>query len=270
MSSELGKSSGAIQSAEADLAKLNSELNFQLAQAAVDIAGIADPTPVSDIVGAGMSLYSGDVVGAALSLVSIVPYAGDALGKSAKGARVAKKINDLKKRVAAAISATNLAKKTARIKAAAAVRAKRKAEAAKKAADACTTSKCPAPSNPFGTRLPKDGTWPSGQKGSGPWIPDPNTPRGREILEATGGKPINFEDGYPDFSPYATHSVDIPMSGGSADFDLANKAAGLETTPPGMTWHHHQNGTTMELVPSAINNNVPHTGGASIVGSTEF
>ena len=83
-------------------------------QTAVDIAGIADPTPISDVVGAGMSLYTGDFIGAGLSLISIVPYAGDALGKTAKGARAAKKINDLRKRIEAAIAAVNLAKKLAR------------------------------------------------------------------------------------------------------------------------------------------------------------
>lgn len=33
---------------------------------------------------------------------------------------------------------------------------------------------------------------------------------------------------------------------------------------------HHENGTSMVLVPSDINNKVPHTGGGSIVGDVDF
>jgi hypothetical protein len=270
MSAELNKGSQQVQSAESNLASLNDDLKFQLAQTVVDIAGIADPTPISDVIGAGMSLYTGDFIGAGLSLISIIPYAGDALGKTAKGARTLKKINALKKRIEAAVATTNLAKKLARKSAAAAVRAKRKAEAAKKAADTCTTKKCPLLSNPFGvSRLPADGTW-KGTRGNSFWTPDATTKRGQEILKATKGKPIKFNDGYPDFSPYATHRVEIEMTGKKADFTAANKAAGLKNTPDNMTWHHNEDGVTMELVPSKINNNVPHDGGASIVQSPEF
>ena len=270
MGAELNSAAGDVARAEKNLDALNGDLKFQLAQTAVDIAGIADPTPISDVIGAGMSLYTGDFIGAGLSLISVVPYAGDALGKTAKGARAAEKINDLRKGIEAAIAATNLARKLARRKAAAAVRARRKAEAARKAADACTTAKCRPPSNPFGVRqLPADGTW-KGTRGDGEWTPDLNTERGQKIWEATGGKPITFKEGYPDFTPFATKRVEIDMTGKNSDFDLANEAAGLAETPPGMTWHHHQDGVTMELVPSNINNKVPHDGGASVVGDGGF
>ncbi len=35
----------------------------------------------------------------------------------------------------------------------------------------------------------------------------------------------------------------------AADFAAANGAAGLQSTPRGYTWHHHQDGRTMQLVP---------------------
>lgn len=275
MGAELQKGSSQVQKTEADLADLNKKLEFELAQTAVDIAGIADPTPISDVIGAGMSLYTGDFIGAGLSLISIVPYAGDALGKTAKGARAAKKINSLKKSIAASIAAVNKAKKSARKEAAAAVRAQRKAAAAKRAEEAAITIKCPKrctpPSNPFGvSRLPNDGTW-KGTRGNSAWMPDASTDRGKAILEATEGKPIKFKDGYPDFSEFATHRVEIKnMTGKPSDFTAAKREAGLKNTPPGMTWHRHQDGVTMELIPSDINNNVPHDGGASITRSPEF
>jgi hypothetical protein len=89
-----------LSKAERELAEANRELKLELAQVAIDMVGLVDPTPVSDVVGAGLSLYRGDLVGAGLSLISVVPYVGDTLGKTAKGARAAKKIAALRKRIA--------------------------------------------------------------------------------------------------------------------------------------------------------------------------
>jgi hypothetical protein len=44
----------------------------------------------------------------------------------------------------------------------------------------------------------------------------------------------------------------------------ANKAKGLRRTPDGYTWHHHQDGRTMQLVKSAEHSGTPHTGGHAI------
>ena len=68
--------------------------------------------------------------------------------------------------------------------------------------------------------------------------------------------------GQPDFSPWAIATVKINMKGNTTtDFTAANKAAGLKTTPPGYTWHHHEDGTTMQLVPTELNNGIFHYGG---------
>ena len=87
--------------AEKELAGLNKELAWELSKAAVDVVGLVDPTPIADAVSMGMSLADGDLIGAGLSLVSMVPYAGDALAKTTKGARAAKKILKLQKKIAA-------------------------------------------------------------------------------------------------------------------------------------------------------------------------
>lgn len=87
-------------------------------------------------------------------------------------------------------------------------------------------------------------------------------------------------NGYPIFDQYATKTVkfDFPsLEGRSAgtcltgnctsDFRLANKAAGLASTPPGYTWHHCQDMMTMQLVPqdvhSVVFGGVAHAGGES-------
>lgn len=81
-----------LAKAEADVAQARKDLAWEMSKAAVDIAGIADPTPISDAIGMSMSLVDGDYVGAGLSLLSMVPYLGDALGKTAKGAKALKAI----------------------------------------------------------------------------------------------------------------------------------------------------------------------------------
>ncbi|MGK3970047.1 HNH endonuclease [Sorangium sp. So ce118] len=48
------------------------------------------------------------------------------------------------------------------------------------------------------------------------------------------------------------------------DFRAASQAAGLSRTPEGYTWHHHQDGTTMQLVPSDIHRMTGHTGGFAL------
>ena len=69
--------------------------------------------------------------------------------------------------------------------------------------------------------------------------------------------------GYPDFTKYAKASVDVAGLTGinSIDDALANKAVGLSATPQGYTWHHVENGTTMQLLPSDLHEAVRHTGG---------
>ncbi|HEU4323597.1 MAG TPA: HNH endonuclease [Roseiflexaceae bacterium] len=73
--------------------------------------------------------------------------------------------------------------------------------------------------------------------------------------------------GYPDFTPYAKIQVRIKMTGKNTDFNLANKAANLEETPDGYVWHHHQDRTTMQLVPKDIHSRkaTPHTGGRAVI-----
>lgn len=281
MGAELQKvkneSSDRLNDANKQLEKLNNELKLDLAQAALDIAGIADPTPISDGLSGLMSLTRGDFIGAGLSLVSMVPYVGDALAKTSKGTRLAAKIAKLKKQIAGTMAAVKAAKsalvetKVAKTAAAAITKARSAAAKAKIAAKRKLCGTCPIKTNPFGTRLPADGTWSGGSKGSGNWTPDPASARAKNIDKVTNGKPVKFKEGYPDFSEYSEHTVTIDMKGNhGSDFTKANAEAGLDKTPKGMTWHHHQDGTTMQLVPQDLHNNVPHTGGNSVVNDKGY
>jgi hypothetical protein len=73
-------------------------------------------------------------------------------------------------------------------------------------------------------------------------------------------------NGYPDFKAAGVvkAEVKITYTGSRArDFAAANAAAGLGETPKGMTWHHHQDRTTMQLVPTETHAKTGHTGGFS-------
>jgi hypothetical protein len=67
--------------------------------------------------------------------------------------------------------------------------------------------------------------------------------------------------------------VEIHLSkngGREKDFDLADKAMaemlGIKEfeKPEGGTWHHTEDGITMQLVPTKLHKNVPHSGGVSL------
>ncbi len=77
------------------------------------------------------------------------------------------------------------------------------------------------------------------------------------------------DDGFPDFSNYAIHRVEIEFSGKhDIDFSRADKKLLLKDAhyvrSKDYTWHHHQDGKTMELVPKDLHKSVEHTGGMAI------
>lgn len=67
------------------------ELLLDLGQIGLDIAGLVDPTPISDGLNGIISAGRGDVLGAVISGASMVPYVGD-LAKAGKLGRYARTI----------------------------------------------------------------------------------------------------------------------------------------------------------------------------------
>ena len=83
------------------------------------------------------------------------------------------------------------------------------------------------------------------------------------------------KDGYPVFTTYARISVHIQMRGNrgygpDGDFANANEAAGLPRNwkSPNWTWHHSEDGRTMELVPRDLHSETYHYGGVYVVKQT--
>ncbi len=78
------------------------------------------------------------------------------------------------------------------------------------------------------------------------------------------GVPFNTQ-GFPDFSRYVIKQVKIKFTRSRPkDFTAADKLASL---PRGyrqknkLTWHHHQDGKTMQLIKNELHDAVKHTGG---------
>jgi hypothetical protein len=80
------------------------------------------------------------------------------------------------------------------------------------------------------------------------------------------GAPFD-ENGFADFSDWRhpdVLDVRIELSGSrSTDFARANRAAGLDRTPEGYTWHHHQDPGLMQLIEYDAHRLTGHTGGFS-------
>ena len=76
--------------------------------------------------------------------------------------------------------------------------------------------------------------------------------------------------GFPDFKPYTIKEVKLEKftpGNHRKDYDRATlevrKADPNFVKPKDYTWHHHQDGTTMQLVPGDLHKDFQHTGGMS-------
>jgi hypothetical protein len=79
-----GGGSGAGDFVPSELTPQGGLSGADLASVTAGIAGIFDPTPISDGIGGIIDLGRGDLLGAGLSVASMIPYLGDAAAKPAK------------------------------------------------------------------------------------------------------------------------------------------------------------------------------------------
>jgi hypothetical protein len=94
------------------------------------------------------------------------------------------------------------------------------------------------------------------------------TPRNKALAgkkHPVTGVPFDM-DGYPDFraAGVVKAEVKIKMTGAKKDFADADKLLGYPR-PQDYMWHHHQDCTTMQLVPKKIHQATGHTGGSAIL-----
>ena len=122
-------------------------------------------------------------------------------------------------------------------------------------------------------RLPRTkGKW-AGEAGESIW----NSSK-KAVKKITNGEGIPFKNGFPDFNKWAKGKMKFKNLDGTAkDFDkvyervakqkgLKNKTEAKKyLKDKSLTPHHHQDGKTIELIPTALHSNVPHSGGASVL-----
>lgn len=129
-----------------------------------------------------------------------------------------------------------------------------------------------------------NGSW-EGEPGDSKWKPEQTYIPGKantndlamgELMDKCGIDGINFKDGEPDFSTISRGEAKIEnfSENRSDNFDQADmKMAEQHGCTPqevaawrkanGYTWHECKDMQTMQKVPSAVHNNVPHSGGIS-------
>jgi hypothetical protein len=122
-------------------------------------------------------------------------------------------------------------------------------------------------------RLPQNaGAWKSGSAGNGLWKSEI-----REVNLVTRGKAIKFTKDAPDFSPWCRGGYKFKageLNGTDADFPTVYQKVAQDKGLPsanaareylkrnGLT-PHHLNTSEIQLIPTALHENIPHTGGAS-------
>jgi hypothetical protein len=72
-------------------------------------------------------------------------------------------------------------------------------------------------------------------------------------------------DGYPNFGPYAIKTITFKkgFKDRAGDIAFANR---MFDPPPGYTWHHHQDGRRLQLIPTDLHEAIRHAGGIANLG----
>jgi hypothetical protein len=150
------------------------------------------------------------------------------------------------------------------------------------------TSALATPPDPKATFMPADasskGTWKeSGKRGETLFIP--KAPKAMSLVKGAGLTGVPFSNGYASLGPWVHKEggvrleVRVPgLSGENAnDFKKSEEclakvlpkrfhdAAAVRTyrVQQLLTWHHHEDAASMQLVPTALHSEIPHQGGAS-------
>ncbi len=82
------------------------------------------------------------------------------------------------------------------------------------------------------------------------------------------GNSVSYPDGYPDFKSAGMVKQEVPIGkfeGWNKDFPKADILAPNGPKEASSTWHHHQDGTTMQEVNAKLHSRFTHVGGMSKV-----
>ncbi len=278
-------------------AKNMSKLEY--ATVTADIAGIFDPTPVSDGAALVLSAVQGDGLGVLLSLASMIPYAGDALAKPLKIAKYAPKTaKALEQMLKASDNLASLGKDALKqsglsLEQVAAARKKALEKVQQAMLDAknkmpgCEPCKLigakgekrqlQMPSGKtHGTWKTADGAQPMDGNGIFEFTDARTLPDGRVVEE------IKFKNGAPDFDDYVEgQKYDLWEVNGNAKTDARQLKKMMRESDPNweppdeelFVLHHFEDGK-VGYVPRILHDKrqsgVPHTGGNSMTNNQLF
>ncbi|OLP42439.1 hypothetical protein BJF95_13460 [Rhizobium oryziradicis] len=254
-----------------------------------DITGIFDPTPISDGTSTVIRLAKADWWGALFSAVSIVPYIGDAIGKSKllarygpEGLKLGKAITSYFGKSAKALQESFVEMKGVKEAIAARKRAMEKVrEAMKKKRAKTNCKKCSKVPNGRMPANSKNGNW---TDAAGNKIAQPADGNGlfkfsepKTLPDGTKVDGIPYKDGFPDFDKYVVggrNDISVVTGDAAADARMLLKEKGI-ASPNERTYvlNHFEDGT-VGYVPRAVHDTVEggvaHVGGASMVNSELF
>lgn len=146
------------------------------------------------------------------------------------------------------------------------------------------------------------GDWIDGTRGDGKWKPDPDSKLGKQLEEFSKNKGLNpsgktldsmpYKNGFPNYDGFVAPigkgkaQVEIPQTGNNnIDFKAADEALKASTGKTrrdieeilgddiALTWHHKEDGVTMQLIPQKLHgarNQSGHAGGGSSMKNPEF
>lgn len=255
----------------------------EAAQITADIAGMVDPTPISDLVGGIIGAFRGDWISVGTSVLGMIPYLGDT-GKLAKWARLGIKSPKYRKLAGFLNDYTNLKRKIGILGQTRALKNTRaemwKYYQRSLKGDNCALCKIAA--GKIGKNLPAGGAW-KGTKGNSRWMPGTDSalsPEWAAKVNKSGGIP--YKEGVPDFKDFAVSlpgggkTMPIEMNGGGGDITRAWKQyremlevngrplskQGFADMNKKFTWHHTTEG--MQLVPTSLHSKASHIGMRSI------
>lgn len=308
-----GSSQADFRKAKEELAALESSYKEFAADGALAAAGWAPPPwgTAADLASLGKSLIKGDWGGALFDAIGLVPIAGDA-AKAGKLAKRGKQIEaaidaaktKLTRHLANLIEGRRAAAKTYWNDIV--TEGRKKFDAAIKN---CSTQACKDKNATLigkhyertPTGGPGKGEWTDGYRGDGKFKPDPHSDLGQELADFSanpklnpGGKAIDsipYKNGFPDFGNLVVPAgkgkkaeVEIIQAGNhTTDYAAADEALFAATGKTQkmlekemgvpMTWHHKEDGVTMQLLPEYVHggsNGSGHAGGASLTSKEEF
>ena len=275
---------GQQRTAYQEFQQLSNQYGELVADGALAGASMAPPPwgTAADVVSIGKSLWGGTWGDVLFDTIGLVPLFGDGI----KGTRLMNKANDLRR--ALDVGATAMQQSLKRTKDAAGRywddiikknRARYDDAIAKCGKDRKCMDKKASLKGPQYKNTPRE--FDDDGNRLGQWLDADGNPaeRGDGYWHPNGGSgaPVEYKNGFPDFSGVSEGSVEIPMRGNrstnsqTGDFGVAEQAYTDKygSLPDGYdrsqyTWHHKEDGTTMELVPRQVHRTNTHTGGASL------